>query len=73
MPFSKQDPEYNRVAEWLNVKSNHGIVDLSFPLASEALLGNYIISVQQDMAEKTFSVKEYGETPAPEGREKQCG
>ncbi|XP_030124147.4 alpha-2-macroglobulin-like protein 1 [Taeniopygia guttata] len=54
-----QDPEYNRVAEWLNVKSNHGIVDLSFPLASEASLGNYIISVQQDMAQKTFSVKEY--------------
>ncbi|XP_004938162.3 alpha-2-macroglobulin-like protein 1 isoform X2 [Gallus gallus] len=53
-----QDPEYNRIAEWLNVKSRHGIVDLSFPLASEAALGKYIISVQ-DMAQKTFSVKEY--------------
>ncbi|NWT28572.1 A2ML1 protein, partial [Cardinalis cardinalis] len=53
------DPEYNRIAEWLNVKANHGIVDLSFPLASEASLGNYIISVQQDMAYKTFRVEEY--------------
>ncbi|NXS26786.1 A2ML1 protein, partial [Pomatostomus ruficeps] len=54
-----QDPEYNRIAEWLNAKSNHGIVDLSFPLASEASLGKYTISVQQDMAQKTFSVEEY--------------
>ncbi|XP_010154554.1 PREDICTED: alpha-2-macroglobulin-like protein 1 [Eurypyga helias] len=54
-----QDPEYNRVAEWLNVKSRQGIVDLSFPLASEALLGEYTISVQQDMAQKTFTVDEY--------------
>ncbi|KAM7127231.1 LOW QUALITY PROTEIN: alpha-2-macroglobulin-like protein 1 [Ciconia maguari] len=54
-----QDPEYNRIAEWLNVKSRHGIVDLSFPLASEAPLGKYTISVQQGMAQKTFSVDEY--------------
>lgn len=62
MSFPKQDPEYNRIAEWQNVKSNRGIVDLSFPLASEASLGEYTISVQQDIAEKTFSVEEYGET-----------
>ncbi|XP_068257889.1 alpha-2-macroglobulin-like protein 1 [Nyctibius grandis] len=54
-----QDPEHNRIAEWLNVKSRHGIVDLSFPLASEAPLGKYTISVQQDMAQKTFRVHEY--------------
>ncbi|XP_010301999.2 alpha-2-macroglobulin-like protein 1 [Balearica regulorum gibbericeps] len=54
-----EDPEYNRIAEWLNVKSRHGIVDLSFPLASEAPLGEYTISVQQDMAQKTFTVDEY--------------
>uniref|UniRef100_A0A8C5TSP3 Alpha-2-macroglobulin-like protein 1 n=1 Tax=Malurus cyaneus samueli TaxID=2593467 RepID=A0A8C5TSP3_9PASS len=54
-----QDPEHNRIAEWLNVKANQGIVDLSFPLAPEASLGKYTISVQQDMAEKTFSVEEY--------------
>ncbi|NXE66630.1 A2ML1 protein, partial [Calcarius ornatus] len=57
--FPKQDPENNHIAEWLNVKSNHGIVDLSFPLASEASLGNYTISVQQNMAYKKFSVEEY--------------
>ncbi|XP_051470000.1 alpha-2-macroglobulin-like protein 1 isoform X3 [Apus apus] len=54
-----QDPQYNRIAEWRNVKSRQGIVDLSFPLASEALLGKYTISVQKDMAEKTFTVDEY--------------
>ncbi|KAM6418037.1 alpha-2-macroglobulin-like protein 1 isoform 2-T2 [Pluvialis apricaria] len=54
-----EDPEYNRIAEWLNVKSRHGIVDLSFPLASEALLGEYTISVGQDTAQKTFNVDEY--------------
>ncbi|XP_009960079.1 PREDICTED: alpha-2-macroglobulin-like protein 1, partial [Leptosomus discolor] len=54
-----QDSEDNRIAEWLNVKSRHGIVDLSFPLASEAPLGEYSISVQQDMAKKAFSVDEY--------------
>ncbi|XP_071618085.1 alpha-2-macroglobulin-like protein 1 isoform X1 [Heliangelus exortis] len=54
-----QDPEYNRIAEWLNVESRHGIVDLSFPLASEALLGEYTISVEQNMAQKTFQVDEY--------------
>ncbi|KAM9277694.1 alpha-2-macroglobulin-like protein 1 [Cariama cristata] len=54
-----QDPLHNRIAEWLNVKSKHGIVDLSFPLASEAPLGEYTISVQQDMARKTFRVGEY--------------
>ncbi|NWS39555.1 A2MG protein, partial [Probosciger aterrimus] len=54
-----QDPEHNRIAEWLDVKSRHGIVDLSFPLASEVPLGKYTISVQRGMAQKTFSVEEY--------------
>ncbi|XP_010179781.1 PREDICTED: alpha-2-macroglobulin-like protein 1, partial [Mesitornis unicolor] len=54
-----QDPEYNRIAEWQNVTSRNGIVDLSFPLASEAPLGNYIISVEQNMAKKVFKVDEY--------------
>ncbi|XP_054246101.1 alpha-2-macroglobulin-like protein 1 [Indicator indicator] len=54
-----EDPELNRIAEWRNVKSRHGIVDLSFPLASEALLGEYTITVHPYMAQKTFSVDEY--------------
>lgn len=48
-------------------------MDLSFPLASEAALGKYTISVQKDMAKKTFVVKEYGETWTTEVREEQCG
>lgn len=62
MSFPKQDPEHNRIAEWLDVKPRHGIVDLSFPLASEASLGMYAISVQQNVAHKFFRVDEYGET-----------
>ncbi|KAM6309766.1 alpha-2-macroglobulin-like protein 1 [Podargus strigoides] len=54
-----EDPEHNRIAEWVDVKPRHGIVDLSFPLASEAALGMYTISVQQDMAQKFFEVAEY--------------
>ncbi|NXG01470.1 A2ML1 protein, partial [Sakesphorus luctuosus] len=54
-----EDSEHNRIAEWLNVKPNQGIVDLSFPLASEASLGMYTISVQQGMARKKFRVEEY--------------
>lgn len=43
-------------------------MDLSFPLASEAPLGKYTISVEQDMAQKTFNVDEYGETWTTEVR-----
>ncbi|NXX21810.1 A2ML1 protein, partial [Podargus strigoides] len=55
----KQDPEGNRIAEWVDVKPRRGIVDLSFPLASEAALGMYTISVQRDVAQKVFEVAEY--------------
>lgn len=48
-------------------------MDLSFPLASEAALGKYTISVQQDMAQKTFSVNEYGKTYTAKVRKKHCG
>ncbi|XP_010216078.1 PREDICTED: alpha-2-macroglobulin-like protein 1 [Tinamus guttatus] len=53
-----EDPEHNRIAEWQNVKSKHGIVDLSFPLASEAAIGQYTISVRGRI-EKRFRVEEY--------------
>ncbi|XP_008935107.1 PREDICTED: alpha-2-macroglobulin-like, partial [Merops nubicus] len=57
--IQNEDPEHNRIAEWLHVKPRQGIVDLSFPLAAEAPLGEYIISVQRGMAQKNFTVYEY--------------
>ncbi|KAM8819938.1 alpha-2-macroglobulin-like protein 1 [Eudromia elegans] len=53
-----EDPEYNRIAEWQNVTSRHGMVDLSFPLASEAAIGDYTISVRGEI-ERKFRVEEY--------------
>nr|XP_016846278.1 PREDICTED: alpha-2-macroglobulin-like protein 1 [Anolis carolinensis] len=54
------DPSGNRIGQWVDVKPHHGIVDLSFPLASEAILGTYTIKIGEGYREKrTFSVEEY--------------
>ncbi|NXS68241.1 A2ML1 protein, partial [Pandion haliaetus] len=52
-----QDPKGNRIAQWLNVTPVGGIVDLSFPLAAEAPVGEYTIK----MPDRThsFRVEEY--------------
>ena len=48
------------------MKPHHGILDLSFPLASEAALGTYTIKLEgisfdkKKETEKTFTVEEYG-------------
>lgn len=55
----RQDPERNRIAQWLNVKPDHGIVQLFFQLPSEPSLGTYTISVD-NKAFMNFDVKEYG-------------
>ncbi|NXT25668.1 A2ML1 protein, partial [Syrrhaptes paradoxus] len=52
-----QDPKGNRIAQWLNVTSVGGIVDLSFPLAAEALVGEYTIKMPDRT--HTFRVEEY--------------
>ncbi|XP_053896163.1 alpha-2-macroglobulin-like protein 1 [Malaclemys terrapin pileata] len=57
-----QDPHGNRISQWVDVKPRQGIVDLSFPLASEAATGKYQIKVGKDMPrglEATFKVEEY--------------
>ncbi|XP_007055680.2 alpha-2-macroglobulin-like protein 1 [Chelonia mydas] len=57
-----QDPNGNRISQWVDVKPRQGIVDLSFPLASEAAMGKYTIKVDKDMPrglEATFKVEEY--------------
>ena len=55
-----QDPNNNRIAQWLNVVPNQGIVDLSFQLAPEATLGTYSVAVADGKTFGTFSVEEYG-------------
>ncbi|XP_073541270.1 alpha-2-macroglobulin-like protein 1 [Phyllobates terribilis] len=39
------DPDNNRIGQWLDVSPHQGIADLSFPLANELPLGNYVINI----------------------------
>lgn len=58
-----QDPEQNKIFQWLEVTSKHGIVQLSFPLIPEPILGTYHITVEKSSGEKQyqfFTVEEYG-------------
>ncbi|XP_041426755.1 alpha-2-macroglobulin [Xenopus laevis] len=52
-----QDPEKNRIAQWLNVNLKQGITELSFPLTPQPTLGQYSIRVGD--TEHYFSVDEY--------------
>ncbi|XP_010155332.1 PREDICTED: ovostatin-like, partial [Eurypyga helias] len=57
-----EDPERNKIFQWLEVASKHGIVQLSFPLIPEPILGSYHITVEKPSGEKEyqyFTVKEY--------------
>ncbi|XP_005038340.1 PREDICTED: ovostatin-like [Ficedula albicollis] len=57
-----QDPEENKIFQWLEVTSKHGIVQLSFPLIPEPILGSYQITVETKSGEKEyqfFRVEEY--------------
>ncbi|OWK54540.1 Alpha-2-macroglobulin-like protein 1 [Lonchura striata] len=52
-----KDPKGNRIAQWVDVTPVGGIVDLSFPLAAEAPLGEY--SIRMPGLTRTFRVEEY--------------
>ncbi|NXD78635.1 OVOS protein, partial [Halcyon senegalensis] len=57
-----QDPEQNKIFQWLEVISKHGIAQLSFPLSLEPILGSYSIIVEKMSGEKKyhfFTVEEY--------------
>ncbi|NXQ09809.1 A2ML1 protein, partial [Peucedramus taeniatus] len=54
---SEADPKGNRIAQWLDVRPVGGIVDLSFPLAAEAPLGEY--TIRMPGLTRTFRVEEY--------------
>uniref|UniRef100_A0A8C9G5Q1 OVOS protein n=1 Tax=Pavo cristatus TaxID=9049 RepID=A0A8C9G5Q1_PAVCR len=58
-----QDPEQNQIFQWLDVSSMHGIIQLSFPLIEEPILGSYHIIVEKTSGDKEyeyFTVEEYG-------------
>uniref|UniRef100_A0A663LXU2 Ovostatin n=1 Tax=Athene cunicularia TaxID=194338 RepID=A0A663LXU2_ATHCN len=57
-----QDPEQNKIFQWLEVSSKHGIVQLSFPLIPEPILGSYHITVEKNSGgeeHQFFRVDEY--------------
>ncbi|KAM8777502.1 LOW QUALITY PROTEIN: alpha-2-macroglobulin-like protein 1 [Rhynchonycteris naso] len=54
-----QDPNSNRIAQWLEVVPKQGIVELSFQLAPEVTLGTYTVAVTEGKTFGTFSVEEY--------------
>ncbi|XP_062971829.1 ovostatin homolog 1-like [Cynocephalus volans] len=57
-----KDPRHNRIQQWLNEESVSGIVQLSFQLILEPILGWYEITVESLSEKKTyhlFSVEEY--------------
>ncbi|NXJ71585.1 OVOS protein, partial [Rostratula benghalensis] len=61
-PVQETDPEQNKIFQWLEVASTHGIVQLSFPLIPEPILGSYHITVEKKTGEKEhqfFRVEEY--------------
>nr|XP_020476381.1 alpha-2-macroglobulin-like [Monopterus albus] len=57
-----QDPNSNRIAQWLDKSLASGILDLSHPLIPEAPQGRYTITASTDKGEQishSFDVKEY--------------
>ncbi|KAM6093422.1 ovostatin-like [Theristicus caerulescens] len=57
-----EDPDQNKIFQWLDVASQHGIVQLSFPLIPEPILGSYHITVEKSSGQKEyqfFTVQEY--------------
>lgn len=63
-----QDPNSNRIAQWLNKTIDGGILDFSHPMIPEAVQGTYKITASTDKGEKvshSFKIKEYGELQTP--------
>lgn len=63
--YQKQDPNSNRIAQWLDKNVDGGILDLSHPTIPEAAQGIYVISAETDEGETisyNFEIKEYGKS-----------
>ncbi|XP_023130414.2 alpha-2-macroglobulin-like protein 1 isoform X1 [Amphiprion ocellaris] len=57
-----QDPNSNRIAQWLDKAIVSGILDLSHPMIPEAVQGTYTITALTDKGEQishSFDIKEY--------------
>ncbi|XP_023817538.1 alpha-2-macroglobulin-like protein 1 isoform X2 [Oryzias latipes] len=57
-----EDPNSNRIAQWLDKSIDGGILDLSHPTIPEAAQGIYVISAETDKGETishNFEIKEY--------------
>ncbi|KAL3057749.1 hypothetical protein OYC64_008077 [Pagothenia borchgrevinki] len=57
-----QDPNSNRIAQWLDRNLVSGILDISHPMIPEAVQGSYVITATTDQGEQishSFDIKEY--------------
>ncbi|KAL6456291.1 hypothetical protein MHYP_G00348340 [Metynnis hypsauchen] len=57
-----QDPNSNRIGQWLNQSTVSGFLDLSYPMNTEAEQGSYLITAWNTKDEATsqdFEIKEY--------------
>ncbi|XP_034060862.1 alpha-2-macroglobulin-like protein 1 [Gymnodraco acuticeps] len=57
-----QDPNSNRIAQWLDRTLVSGILDISHPMIPEAVQGSYLITAITDQGEQishSFDIKEY--------------
>ncbi|KAM8924733.1 alpha-2-macroglobulin-like protein 1 [Pelodytes ibericus] len=52
-----QDPEKNRIGQWLNVSLDQGMAELSLNLSPEPILGEY--SIKAESKTHSFNVEEY--------------
>ncbi|CAJ1066024.1 alpha-2-macroglobulin-like [Xyrichtys novacula] len=58
---TEQDPNHNKIEQWLNQTSNGKILQLSYSLHSEASEGTYHVTLQigQDKLRHSFKVEKY--------------
>ncbi|XP_051965892.1 alpha-2-macroglobulin-like protein 1 [Xyrauchen texanus] len=57
-----QDPNFNRIGQWLNRSTNSGILDLSHRMTPGATQGYYTITIWDEKNQQTsqyFEIKEY--------------
>uniref|UniRef100_A0A8C6RXJ9 Alpha-2-macroglobulin n=1 Tax=Nannospalax galili TaxID=1026970 RepID=A0A8C6RXJ9_NANGA len=57
-----QDPKTNRIMQWQDINTEHGLKQLSFSLSSEPIQGSYKIVILKQSGEKTehsFTVEEF--------------
>ncbi|XP_055082067.1 alpha-2-macroglobulin isoform X2 [Periophthalmus magnuspinnatus] len=57
-----EDPNTNRIAQWLDNTIDGGILDLSHPIIPEAAQGSYVITATTEQGEQvqhSFDIKEY--------------